>query len=136
MLADLETQGDWRLLLLMIPVAVIAWWIAKQMDVARITHYGKERGWQFLEISYESRAEEERRYSVRYLDEEGNIHTAICKTSLGTGVFFTDDQKIRKPAEGTRQYVGVAIDCPRCGTRIEEVQRACPNCNTPRSVVT
>jgi hypothetical protein len=32
---------------------------------------------------------------VRYADRDGNERTAICKTGMFTGVYFTDDQIVR-----------------------------------------
>jgi len=33
----------------------------------------------------------ERLYDVCYLDSDGNMHQAVCKTSIFTGVFWADD---------------------------------------------
>ena len=37
----------------------------------------------------------DRIYRVRYLDPEGNEHHAFCKTSMGSGVYFSDDKIAR-----------------------------------------
>ena len=42
----------------------------------------------------------DRIYAVRYLDAEGNEHEAHAKTSLWTGVYFTEDEVVRRALAG------------------------------------
>jgi hypothetical protein len=74
---------------------------AGSMDHSRIREYIERQGGEVLQSSWapfgpgwfgEKTA---RLYAVRYLDRDGNEHEANCKTSLWTGVYFTDDRIVR-----------------------------------------
>jgi hypothetical protein len=41
-LAEIEFTGDWRLLLIFIPVALGLWWLSRKWDIDRIRGYGRE----------------------------------------------------------------------------------------------
>lgn len=45
----------------------------------------------------------DRIYEVRYSDAEGNEHDASCKTSMFTGVYFTEDNVIRRAKPETNE---------------------------------
>jgi hypothetical protein len=122
---------------LLIPVISLAlWWLVKQADVPRIRSYGSARGWRFEEISEESTSpigagdDEDRHYSVRYVDAQGVVHTAKCKTSLFNGVYFTDVRSHGRAKPLVARFL--PIDCPRCGARVGEAAAECPHCLTPR----
>ena len=64
----------------------------------------------------------ERLYDVQYIDSDGNMHNAVCKTSIFTGVFWADDFVVggsRKPsAIGT-----VEEENRRLRAEIEQLRR-------------
>ena len=107
-IAEIEFTGGWRLLLIFIPVALGSWWLSRLWDIDRIRTYGQERGWRFEEISYRFFGpgwfgeKEERFYAVRYVDEKGAVHAASCKTSIYTGVYFTNDRVLDTRESGTQ----------------------------------
>lgn len=142
-LAELTVSGsgDWELLLLFIPAALVLWWVARQFDLYRIRSYGTERGWRFEEISYRFFGAgwfgegEERFYDVRYVDAQGVQHEAKCKTRMFTGVYFTEVRstgRVARPAAWDARAAN-AIDCPRCGAMVGAADAACPNCREPRA---
>ncbi len=67
------------------------------MDKGRVREYVESRGGQILALSWAPFGpgwfgeKSDRIYEVHYLDRDGNEHHAHCKTSLWTGVYFTED---------------------------------------------
>lgn len=77
-----------------IRVAAGAW------DRSRIRNYIESAGGDVKSIEWNPFGpgwfgeKSDRIYLVRYLDRDGNEHEAHCKTSLWTGVYFTQDSVI------------------------------------------
>ena len=80
-----------------IALALLIRLAAGAFDHGRIADYIQSRGGKVLSCHWwpfgpgwfgEKR---DRIYEVTYLDAEGNQHRAACKTSLMTGVYFTED---------------------------------------------
>jgi len=75
--------------------------IAGRMDHKRVRQYVHSRGGQVLAIKWSPFGpgwfgeKSDRIYSVSYLDQDGNEHAAYCKTSLWTGVYFTQDHLVK-----------------------------------------
>lgn len=68
------------------------------MDHDRIRDYVESRGGQVLDSSWAPFGpgwfgeKSDRIYLIHYLDADGNEHEAHCKTSMLTGVYFTEDR--------------------------------------------
>jgi len=68
------------------------------LDKGRITEYIEQRGGRIVSISWAPFGKgwfgekEERIYEVVYYDQAGSQHFATCKTSLWTGVYWTEDR--------------------------------------------
>jgi hypothetical protein len=81
-----------------IVLAIAFWLFARSMDRDRITNYVQERGGRIVSISWAPFGKgwfgekEERIYEVVYYDKAGNQHFATCKTSMWTGVYWTEDR--------------------------------------------
>jgi hypothetical protein len=80
------------------------WMLSYSMDQSRITDYIRQRGGRVVSINWAPFGKgwfgekEERIYEVVYYDRDGNQHFATCKTSIWTGVFWSDDRVThRKP---------------------------------------
>jgi hypothetical protein len=79
-------------------VALIIRLIAGSVDHDRVEEYISERGGRVIEKNWSPfgkgwfGSENERIYEVKYEDKDGNIHKATCKTSLFSGVYFTQDE--------------------------------------------
>jgi hypothetical protein len=84
-------------LLVFAAVAVGVWIIAPQLDRKRIDAYLHQRGARLLESSWQPFGlgwfgdKSDRIYRVRYIDRDGAVHDASCKTSMLSGVYFSDD---------------------------------------------
>lgn len=71
--------------------------IAGSMDGDRVERYVRERGGRLLEKTWAPFGKgwfgekDSRIYEVTYLDRDGNTHRATCKTSMFSGVYFTED---------------------------------------------
>lgn len=81
-------------------IAVVGWMISRVMDSDRVESYLGERGGQLLEKRWSPfgrgwYGDTNRVYEVRYLDRDGNEHQATCKTSLFSGVYWTDDEIVK-----------------------------------------
>ena len=67
------------------------------MDRDRIRAYIESQAGRLLDCNWSPfgrgwfGSKEERIYEITYLDREGNRHRATCKTSLLSGVYFTED---------------------------------------------
>jgi hypothetical protein len=74
------------------------------MDGTRVRNYIEARGGRLLSSNWAPFGrgwfgeKSDRIYAVRYVDRDGNEHEASCKTSLFTGVYFTEDQIVRYAA--------------------------------------
>ena len=85
------------LVIIVVVVRLLAGWV----DEDRVHSYIAERGGRFLSSTWApfgkgwAGERNNRIYEVRYLDRDGNEHCAQCKTSMGAGVYFTDDRIVR-----------------------------------------
>lgn len=72
-----------------------------RIDRNRIAAYLGEKGGAVLSTRWTPfgtgwyGSQNERIYRVAYLDRDGNEHHATCKTSLFSGVYFTEDEIVR-----------------------------------------
>jgi hypothetical protein len=86
---------------MMIIVAIVIRLAAGGMDHDRIRQYVEERGGTVLDSSWAPFGpgwfgeKSDRIYCVRYRDKDGNEHEAHCKTSMWTGVYFTEDHIVK-----------------------------------------
>jgi hypothetical protein len=80
-------------------LVVVAWWFAaSSMDKDRIAAYVGERDGRIVSINWAPFGvgwfgeKNSRIYEVVYYDKAGNQHFATCKTSLLSGVSWTEDR--------------------------------------------
>jgi hypothetical protein len=93
-------DGFWPGVLIVVALGiVIAVWVGSMsMDKSRITAYVEERGGRIISISWAPFGrgwfgeKNDRIYEVVYYDRDGNQHWATCKTSLFSGVYWTEDR--------------------------------------------
>lgn len=74
------------------------WAVSFSVDKQRITSYVQERGGRIMSISWAPFGKgwfgekNDRIFEVVYYDKHGNQHFATCKTSLFSGVYWTEDR--------------------------------------------
>lgn len=101
----MEGLGFALVIILVIVAGLGFWWLRMSMDQSRITDYIQQRGGRIVSISWAPFGhgwfgeKEERIYEVVYYDREGNQHFATAKTSLMTGVYWTEDRITHRKAE-------------------------------------
>lgn len=76
---------------------ICIWLLSHRLDAERIKEYIESRGGKLLESTWTPFGRGwfgergDRIYRVRYLDINGNEHNASCKTSMWSGVYWTED---------------------------------------------
>jgi hypothetical protein len=84
--------------------AIAIWFLSFSLDRTRIAEYIQQRGGRIVSINWAPFGrgwfgeKNDRIYEVVYYDKEGNQHFASAKTSLWSGVYWTEDRiTYRKP---------------------------------------
>jgi hypothetical protein len=100
------------------------------VDKNRIRQEIESKGGRVISISWDPFGrgwffeKNERHYSVTYTDRSGAHVSALCKTSLFTGVYWADGAQSEEP----RPKFIPRHRCSKCGYAINAEWRACPNC--------
>lgn len=114
-------------------LAIVLRLMAGWIDRARIRRYVETRGgkvalirWSPFGIGWMGNRGQ-RIYRLAYEDSTGNAHSAYCKTSLLSGIYFTEDIVTRY------RVVDVPRDkCPYCGYDLTgNVSGICTECGKP-----
>jgi hypothetical protein len=94
----MEGLGVGVVIVLAIGFGIGLWMLSMGLDKSRITDYVEQRRGRVVSISWAPFGKgwfgekQERLYEVVYYDSDGNQHFATAKTSMLTGVFWTDDR--------------------------------------------
>lgn len=81
-------------------VILAIWFFNGSLDRNRITAYIESRRGKVIAITWAPfgpgwfGGNKERIYEVRYTDHDDNIHQAYARTSMLTGVYFTEDRVV------------------------------------------
>jgi hypothetical protein len=133
-------------MLLLIPVfiaiAIVIRLMAGGMNHERIKNYVEARGGQIIDSAWapfgpgwlgEKIAAI---YAVRYRDRDNNVHEAHCKTSLSTGVYFTEDRIVeyaeRPDTPPSASFKELEAENHRLREDLEKIRRQ--QNNTDRSI--
>ena len=79
-------------------IGFLSWMASWPMDKSRITEYIENDGGRIVSINWAPFGvgwfgeKNDRIYEVIYYDRSGNQHWATCKTSLFSGVYWTEDR--------------------------------------------
>ena len=85
------------IILVFIGIVLVFRLLAGRMDRGRIKHYIASKGGRVLDKRWSPLGKgwfgekDSRIYEVRYEDGDGKVHEATCKTSLLSGVCYTED---------------------------------------------
>lgn len=102
----MEGSGVIGLFLLFILGGLGIWIFSMSLDKGRIGDYVRQRGGRVVSVSYAPFGKgwfgekSDRIYEVVYYDRDGNLHRATCKTSLFSGVYWTEDRVTAVRDEG------------------------------------
>lgn len=94
----MEVVGVVALVAFVLLLVVGGWALTLSLDKGRIEDYVRSHGGRVVSISWAPFGrgwfgeKEERLYEVVYYDSAGNQHFATAKTSLFTGVYWTEDR--------------------------------------------
>lgn len=88
--------------LLLIPLVIVlmvgGWWVTSSWDEKRVRDYIQERGGRIVSIHWSPFGKgwfgekNDRIYEVVFYDDKGEQHFATCKTSMMSGVYWTEDR--------------------------------------------
>ena len=85
-------------ILAFVGVGLLIWLASMSLDNGRIKSYVEERGGRIVSIHWAPFGKgwfgekNDRIYEVVYYDREGKQHWATCKTSMLSGVYWTEDR--------------------------------------------
>jgi hypothetical protein len=100
----MEGLGIAAIFIVFVFVAIGAWMFSMSLDKDRIRNYIQDQGGRIISISWAPfgtgwfGSKNERIYEVVYYDADGDQHWATCKTSLFSGVYWTDDRVSHRKA--------------------------------------
>jgi hypothetical protein len=89
------------IILFVVVLAIMIRLIAGSMDGDRVERYIRDRGGRLISKQWNPLGrgwfgeKDSRIYNVHYVDAEGNEREATVKTSMMSGVYFTEDRIIR-----------------------------------------
>jgi hypothetical protein len=112
-------------------VALILRLIAGGIDHDRVEEYISERGGRVIDKQWNPfgkgwfGSEHERIYDIKYEDKEGNVHQATCKTSMLSGVYFTQDEIVEYAIKEKfpDKMTELEIENQRLKQQIEDLKR-------------
>jgi hypothetical protein len=121
-------------LFFVIPVAIVVLallfrLVAGGLDHDRVREYVESRGGKIVETHWSPFGpgwfgeKSDRIYAVRYLDRDGNEHRAHCKTSMWTGVYFTQDEIVQHARRSSNKQESLEEENRRLREELERLKR-------------
>ena len=110
-------------------LVVIIRLIAGSFDGERVERYVAQNGWELVDRSWAPFGpgwfgeQDARIYQIVYRDQQGNLHRAHVKTSMLSGVYFTNDEivEVSQPAAHSRE-TSLEEENRRLRERIRELE--------------
>lgn len=103
--------------------------LAGSFDGQRVEDYIRERGWELVDRSWAPFGpgwfgeQDSRIYQVIYRDQAGNVHRAHVKTSMGSGVYFTNDEIVEEaPRQEPKGELSLEEENRQLKERIRELE--------------
>src|SRR5437899_1634519 len=127
-LMNTDDPKQWLFFLIAAFAIVIIRLVADKLDRDRIREYVESRGGKVREIRWNPfgpgwLGSRERIYDVEYQTKQGTTRTHTCKTSMFSGVYWTEEDSDQEPATRAEP-----ITCLACGTKIPAQASHCPTC--------
>jgi len=122
-------EGFLLLIPLFIIIAIVIRLAAGGLDHDRVRQYVEARGGKVIEANWAPFGpgwfgeKSDRIYAVRYLDQDGNEHQAHCKTSMWTGVYFTEDRIVKYADRADRQQQSLEDENRRLREELDRLRR-------------
>ncbi|MBL8860535.1 MAG: hypothetical protein JNK02_00860 [Planctomycetes bacterium] len=116
------------LVIVVLALALAVRLVAGALDHTRIRNYVEQRGGRLLTARWAPFGrgwfgeKGERIYEVCWLDAQGSRHEAQCKTSLFSGVYFTDERAIERNSGPQRGERDLAAENARLRRELEELK--------------
>lgn len=116
-----------EIFLLVIPLIVAVRVVADRMDRSRIRDDVGERGGVVEDITWHPFGrgwfgeKSDRIYEVAWTDSESASHVSWCKTSLFTGVYWSED---RFPSRRGREFAALEMENRRLRDELERARKA------------
>jgi hypothetical protein len=115
--------------LLFVIVAIVIRLAAGGLDHQRVRKYVESRGGKVIKADWAPFGpgwfgeKGDRIYAVRYLDRDRNVHQAHCKTSVWSGVYFTDDSIVRYADRNDHHQTSLEDENRRLREELERLKR-------------
>lgn len=116
------------LFIVLIVTAIVIRVVAGGMDGDRVGRYIRGQNGELIESHWSPFGrgwfgeKNDRIYEVRYRDQEGNIHEATVKTSLFSGVYFTEDKIVQTTKSAETNENDLELENARLRQRIAELE--------------
>jgi hypothetical protein len=116
-----------------IAAAILLRLAAGGMDRERVKRYTESQGGTVLGSSWAPFGpgwfgeKSDRIYRVLYRDQAGNTHEAHCKTSLLTGVYFTEDRIVEQANRAGGEDESLEAENRRLREELERLKRRGPD---------
>jgi hypothetical protein len=113
---------------MVVSIALISRVFAGSFDGDRLASYVQSQGWELIDAKWSPFGKgwvgekNDRIYNVRYRDREGNIHVATVKTSMLSGVYFTDDKIVERATETEPNVESLVSENERLKQRIADLE--------------
>ena len=111
-----------------IVIAITLRLLAGGMDRDRVGEYIRSQGGELIDSHWSPFGrgwlgeKNARIYEVRYRDRMGNVHEATVKTSMFSGVYFTEDKIVQPAISSESQARDIELENARLRQRIAELE--------------
>jgi hypothetical protein len=111
-----------------IVIAIVFRLMAGGMDSDRVGEYIRAQGGELIDSQWSPFGrgwfgeKNDRIYEVRYRDRLGNVHEATVKTSMLSGVYFTEDRIVQAAKSDESQSRDIQLENARLRQRIAELE--------------
>lgn len=111
-----------------IVITIVFRLLAGGMDSDRVGEYIRAQGGELIDSQWSPFGrgwfgeKNDRIYEVRYRDRLGNVHEATVKTSMLSGVYFTEDRIVQAVTSDESQARDLQLENARLRQRIAELE--------------